>query len=48
MLVKKIRLLKFAAEWQDDTTEEEDGMGDLVDLPICRKEVQWSRLQNKS
>jgi hypothetical protein len=28
--------------------EEEDGMGDLVDLPICREEVQWSRLQKKS
>jgi hypothetical protein len=23
-------------------------MGDLVDLPICREEVQWSRLQKES
>jgi hypothetical protein len=33
-----------AAEWPTSSTEEEeDGMGDLVDLPICREEVQWSR-----
>jgi hypothetical protein len=23
-------------------------MGDLVDLPICREEAQWSRLQKES
>jgi hypothetical protein len=40
--------LNFAAEWQVEATEEEDGMGDLVDLPICREEVQWSRLQKES
>jgi hypothetical protein len=40
--------LNFAAGWQVEATEEEDGMGDLVDLPICREEVQWSRLQKES
>jgi hypothetical protein len=40
--------LNFATGWQAKTREEEDGMGDLVDLPICREEVQWRRLQNKS
>jgi hypothetical protein len=41
--------LNFAAEWQlNATREEEYGMGGLVDLPICREEVQWSRLQKES
>jgi hypothetical protein len=40
--------MNFAAGWQVEATEEEDGMGDLVDLPICREEVQWSRLQKES
>jgi hypothetical protein len=40
--------LNFAAGWQVEATEEEYAMGDLVDLPICREEVQWSRLQKES
>jgi hypothetical protein len=35
----KIAELNFAAEWKAETTEEEYGMGDLVDLLVCRKEV---------
>jgi hypothetical protein len=32
-----IRLQKnFAAGWQVEATEEENSMGDLVGLPICR------------
>jgi hypothetical protein len=31
--------LNFAAGWQVEATEEEDDMGDLVDLPIYREEV---------
>jgi hypothetical protein len=31
--------LNFVVGWQVEATEEEDGMGDLVDLPICREEV---------
>jgi hypothetical protein len=40
--------LNFAAEWQVEATEEENSMGDLVDLPICREEVQPRRLQKES
>jgi hypothetical protein len=40
--------LNFAAGWKVEATEEEDGMGDLFDLPICREEVQRSRLQKES
>jgi hypothetical protein len=41
--------LDSTSEWQlNATREEEDGKGDLVDLPICREEVQWSRLQKES
>jgi hypothetical protein len=47
-LSDKTAKLNFAEEWQVEATEEEDGMGDLVDLPICREEVQWSRLQKES
>jgi hypothetical protein len=48
-LSDRIAELESAAEWQlNATREEEDGMGDLVDLPICREEVQWSRLQKES
>ena len=31
--------LNFAAGWKVEATKEEDGMGDLVDLPICREEL---------
>ena len=31
--------LNFAAGWQVEATEEENGMGDLVDIPISMKEV---------
>jgi hypothetical protein len=41
--------MNFAVEWTLSATEdEEDGMGDLVDLPICREEVQPRRLQGQS
>jgi hypothetical protein len=30
--------LNFATGWQVEATEEEDGMGDLVDLPIFKIE----------
>jgi hypothetical protein len=40
--------LNFLAGWQVEATEKEDGMGGLVGLPICREEVQWSKLQKKS
>jgi hypothetical protein len=40
--------LNFVVRWQVEATEEEDGMGDLVDLPICREEVQWSKMQKES
>jgi hypothetical protein len=41
--------LESAGEWKlNATREEEDDRGDLVDLPICREEVQWSRLQKES
>jgi hypothetical protein len=32
---------------QAKATEEEDGMGYLVDLLICREKVQWSKLQKE-
>jgi hypothetical protein len=48
-LSDRIAELESAADWQlNAKKEEEDVMGDLVDLPICREEVQWSRLQKKS
>jgi hypothetical protein len=40
--------LNFAVGWQVEATEEEDNMGDRDDLPICREEVQWSRMQKES
>jgi hypothetical protein len=40
--------LIFVVGWQVEATEEEYGMGDLVDLPICREEVQRSELQKES
>jgi hypothetical protein len=41
--------LESASEWKlNATKEEEDGMGDLVDLPICREKVQWSKMQKES
>jgi hypothetical protein len=40
--------LNFTVGWQVGATEEEDGMGDLVDRPICREEAEWSRLQKES
>jgi hypothetical protein len=40
--------LNFAVGWKVEATEEEYGMEDLVDLPICKEEVQWSRLKKES
>jgi hypothetical protein len=41
--------LESAAEWPLSATKRDKyGMGDLVDRPICREEVQWSRLQKES
>jgi hypothetical protein len=41
--------LNFAAEWQAEATEEENSMGDLVDLPIDKdEEVQPRRLHKES
>jgi hypothetical protein len=41
--------LKSTTEWPLSATKgDEDGMGDLVDLPICREEVQWSRLHTRA
>ena len=40
--------LNFAAGWQVEATEEKDGMGDLVDQPICWEEVQLRRLHKES
>jgi tRNA U34 5-methylaminomethyl-2-thiouridine-forming methyltransferase MnmC len=46
---EKTAELNFAIGWQVEATKRyKDGMGDLVDLPICREEVQWSRLQEES
>jgi hypothetical protein len=41
--------LKSAAEWQLEATDEdeEDGMGDHDDLPICRKFLQLRRLHEQ-
>jgi hypothetical protein len=39
--------MNFAARWQVEPTEEEDSLGDQDDLPICREEVQRSRLQKE-
>jgi hypothetical protein len=39
--------LNFLAGWQVEAIEEEYGMGELVGLPICREEVQWSRLEKE-
>jgi hypothetical protein len=36
-LSDKSAKLNFAAEWKAEATEKEDGMGDIVDLPICRE-----------
>jgi hypothetical protein len=44
-LSDRIVELESSLEWQlNGTKEEEDGMGDIVDLPICREEVQWRKL----
>jgi hypothetical protein len=40
--------MNFAAGWQVEAIEEEDGMEYLVDLPICKEGVQWSKLQKES
>jgi hypothetical protein len=41
--------LNFVAEWQAEATEEENSMGDLVDLPIDKdEEVQLRRLHKES
>jgi hypothetical protein len=41
--------LNFAAEWQAKATEEENSMGDLVDLPTDKdEEVQPRRLHKES
>jgi hypothetical protein len=44
----KTTKLNFVVGWQVEAIEEEDGMGNLVDLPICREEVQQSRPQKES
>jgi hypothetical protein len=41
--------LESTTEWKDKATRDgEDFKGDRDDLPICREEVQWSRLQKES
>jgi hypothetical protein len=41
--------LESAAEWKIKATrDEEDNMGGLIDLPICREEVQPRRLHQES
>jgi hypothetical protein len=46
---EEIAKLNFAAGWRDKaTTNGENNMGDLVDLPICREELQQRRLQGQS
>jgi hypothetical protein len=41
--------LNFVVEWQDEATEEENGMVNLVDLPTDKdKEVQPRRLHKES
>jgi hypothetical protein len=48
-LSNKTTEMNFAAEWPASATvEEEDGMGDLVDLPTDEEEVQPRRLQKES
>jgi hypothetical protein len=47
-LSEKTVELNFAEGWQVEATEEEDSLGDRDDLPICREEVQRSRLQKES
>jgi hypothetical protein len=46
---KETAELNFAAGWKlSATTEEKDGMGDHVDLPIEETELQPRRLQKES
>jgi hypothetical protein len=40
--------LKSAAEWQLEATDEEEGMGDHGDLPMCQKILQLGRLHDPS
>jgi hypothetical protein len=48
-LSDKTAELNFAAEWQAEATEEENSMGDLVDLPTDKdEEVQPRRLHKES
>jgi hypothetical protein len=45
---KKIAEMESAAGWQVKATrDEEDGMGDHDDLPICRKKLQQRRLHEQ-
>jgi hypothetical protein len=47
--IEDIAELEFAVEWQVKSIGDgKDGMGDLIDLPICREEVQPRRLHTKS
>jgi hypothetical protein len=47
-LSEKTVELNFAEGWKVEAIEEEDRMGDRDDLPICREEVQRSRLKKES
>ena len=49
VIQREIAELNFAAEWQLEAIDkdEEDGMGDHDDLPICRKFLQLGRLQKQ-
>jgi hypothetical protein len=47
-LSDKTAKLNFVAEWQDEAIEEENSMGDLVDLPTDKdKEVPLRRLHKE-
>jgi hypothetical protein len=46
---RKTTKMNFAAGWQVEAMkDEEDGMGDHDDLPICRKFLQLRRLHKQS
>jgi hypothetical protein len=47
-LSEKTVEMNFAEGWQVEAIEEEDRLGDRDDLPICREEVQRSRLKKES
>jgi hypothetical protein len=46
--VRRLQKLESTAEWPTSAIEVETNMGDLVDRPICREEMQPRRLHEES